>query len=96
MPFAGVISGGLSADVKIMGKPAAVVGSTATNSPPHIPTGGSFQNPPSNKATVQMGSATVKINGKPAARSGDSAFTCNDPSDLLIGKVIAGGTVNFG
>ncbi|HET9227553.1 MAG TPA: PAAR domain-containing protein, partial [Thermoanaerobaculia bacterium] len=37
-PFAGKINGGLSSDVKIMGKAAATVGSTADNSPAHIPT----------------------------------------------------------
>ena len=97
-PFAGIISGGLSADVKIMGKPAAVVGSTADNSPPHLPTppGASFQKPPSNKATIQVGSQTVMINGKPAARAGDKALTCNDPADLPAGTVVAVGTVMIG
>jgi uncharacterized Zn-binding protein involved in type VI secretion len=96
-PFAGMISGGLSANVKIMGKPAATVGSTADNTPPHIPNGGPFQKPPSNKGTIQVGSVTVKINNKPAARHGDTALTCNDPADLPIGKVVVpGGTVNIG
>ena len=56
-----------------MGMPAATVGSTAENAPPHIPVppGTSFQKPPSNRGTIQAGSATVMINGKPAARSGD-------------------------
>src|SRR5574341_1707935 len=65
-PFTGIINGDLSTDVKIMGMPAATAGSTATNLPPHIPQGGAFQKPPSNRATIQMGSATVKINGKMA------------------------------
>jgi uncharacterized Zn-binding protein involved in type VI secretion len=97
-PFAGIISGGLSSDVKIMGMPAATVDSTADNTPPHIPTppGTAFQNPPSNKATIKIGSPTVKINGKAAARNGDTADTCNDPSDLPNGKVIAVGTVSIG
>ena len=97
-PFSGMLNGGLSSDVKIMGKPAAVVGSTADNSPPHVPTapGVSFQKPPANKATVQMGSMTVKINGKAAARNGDKALTCNDPADLPAGTVIAVGTVMIG
>ena len=97
-PFAGKLSGGLSSDVKIEGKPAAVVGSTADNSPSHQPTppGNAFQKPPSNKATVQIGSTTVKINGKAAARSGDKAMTCNDPSDLPAGTVVAVGTVMIG
>lgn len=95
-PFMGMIDGGLSSDVKIMGMAAATVDSTATNTPSHIPQGGPFQSPPSNKGTIKMGSATVKINGKDAARNGDMAETCNDPADLPIGQVIASGTVNIG
>ena len=94
--FNGVLNGNLSANVKIMGMAAATQGSTATNLPPHVPVGGTFVKPPSNKATVQMGSATVKINGKPAVRHGDTAMTCNDPNDLPVGKVVALGTVNIG
>jgi uncharacterized Zn-binding protein involved in type VI secretion len=97
-PFSGAIAGSLSSDVNIMGMPAATEGSTADNTPTHIPTtpGTSFQNPPSNKATIKLGSQTVKINGKPAARSGDMAETCNDPSDLPVGTVVAVGTVFIG
>jgi uncharacterized Zn-binding protein involved in type VI secretion len=97
-PFTGIVSGGTIATVKITGQAAAVAGSTADNTPPHIPTppGVSFQKPPANKATIQMGSATVKIGGKAAARNGDTAMTCNDPADQPIGKVIAAGTVSIG
>ncbi|HVE86945.1 MAG TPA: PAAR domain-containing protein [Myxococcales bacterium] len=97
-PFAGIISGGLSSDVNIMGMPAATVDSTADNTPPHLPTppGTAFQSPPSNKATIKVGSSTVKINGKAAARNGDTAETCNDPADLPVGQVIAAGTVMIG
>ena len=95
-PFTGIIDGALSSDVKIMGKPAATVDSTATNTPAHVPQGGPFQKTPSNKGTIKMGSATVKINGKMAARNGDMAMTCNDPSDLPVGKVVAVGTVTIG
>jgi uncharacterized Zn-binding protein involved in type VI secretion len=95
-PFSGRINGNLSSDVKIMGKPAATVGSTADNSPPHVPLGGSFQKPPANKGTIQLGSMTVKINGKMAARNGDIAMTCNDPVDLMVGTVVAVGTVFIG
>ena len=95
-PFNGIIDGSLSTDVKIGGMPAAVVGSTATNTPPHIPQGGPFQKPPTNRATIQMGSTTVMINGKPAARSGDTAMTCNDPVDMPSGTVVAVGTVLIG
>jgi uncharacterized Zn-binding protein involved in type VI secretion len=95
-PFTGMIDGELSSDVKIMGKPAATVDSTATNTPSHIPQGGPFQSPPSNKGTIKMGSVTVKINGKDAARNGDMAETCNDPADMPVGQVIAVGTVFIG
>ncbi len=97
-PFAGVLSGGLSSDVKISGMAAATVGSTADNTPPHIPVapGTSFQRPPTNKATIQQGSPTVMINGKPAVRNGDKALTCNDPEDMPAGTVIAVGNVMIG
>jgi uncharacterized Zn-binding protein involved in type VI secretion len=95
-PFSGVIDGRLSGDVNVMGQPAAVQGSTASNTPPHSPLGGSFVRPPANRATVQAGSATVMINGKPAARAGDVALTCNDPADLPAGTVVASATVLIG
>jgi uncharacterized Zn-binding protein involved in type VI secretion len=97
-PFTGIINGGLSRDVNIMGVPAATVDSTAQNLPAHIPTppGTAFQSPPANKATIQIGSATVRINGKMAARNGDTATTCNDPTDLPAGTVVAVGTVFMG
>lgn len=95
-PFSGVIDSGVSADVTIGGMPAATVNSGATNTPPHIPIGGTFVKPPSNTATIVKGSATVQINGKPAARAGDTALTCNDPFDLPAGSVVAAGTVVIG
>jgi uncharacterized Zn-binding protein involved in type VI secretion len=97
-PFIGIINGNLSHNVNIMGLPAATVGSTADNTPPHIPTppGTSFQSPPANRGTIRLGSPTVRINGKMAARNGDVAETCNDPVDLPIGQVIAVSTVFMG
>jgi uncharacterized Zn-binding protein involved in type VI secretion len=97
-PFSGRLSGALSADVTIAGKAAAVVGSTADNSPPHVPTppGTSFTRSPSNEGTVQMGSTTVFINGQPAARAGDPVMTCNDPVDAPTCSIVAAGTVLIG
>ena len=97
-PFSGKLMGNLSADVKIGGLPAATVGSTADNLPPHIPTppGTSFQVPPLNKGTVMMGSATVFINKKPAARLNDTVQTCTDPVPNMTGKIIAAGNVMIG
>jgi uncharacterized Zn-binding protein involved in type VI secretion len=97
-PFAGIINGELSANVNIMGMPAATVGSRVQNTPPHIPTppGTSFQKPPANQGTIRMGSPTVNVNGKGAARNGDTVMTCNDPADLAVGQIIAVGTVSIG
>lgn len=95
-PFTGQLDGSLSSDVNIEGKPCAVVGSTATNLPSHIPQGGPFQSPPSNQAEIIAGSGTVFINSQPAARMGDQAKTCNDPADMPVGTVIAVGTVFIG
>lgn len=92
-PFNGIIDGGLSPDVQIEGRKAATVGSTATNTPPHV---GSFVNPPSNKGKILFGSMSVLINGQQAARSGDVAQTCNDPVDLPVGTVVASSTVLIG
>ena len=95
-PFDGLIDTGLSTDVTIDKLPAAMLGSGASNQPPHIPAGGPFQVPPSNTATIVSGSATVTINKKPAARMGDKAMTCNDPAPLPIGTIVARSTVAIG
>ncbi|MBV9407677.1 MAG: PAAR domain-containing protein [Candidatus Eremiobacteraeota bacterium] len=96
LPFVGFIDGECSSNVFINGLPAATLGSTATNVPPHIPPAGAFVNPPTNKATIISGSATVMINNKPAARAGDTALTCNDPAPLPVGTVVAVSTVLIG
>src|SRR6266496_4448071 len=97
--FSGTIDGGVVPTVKINGQPAAVVGSSATNQPPHVftPPGISFQVPPQNQGTVQIGSATVKIGGKAAARNGDGVVTCDDVAPTAPkGQLIAVGTVLIG
>lgn len=97
--FSGTIDGGVVSTVKIGGQPAAVVGSTASNQPPHIfmPPGVSFQVPPQNQATVQLGSATVVIGGKRAARNGDGVATCDDVAPTAPkGRIVAAGTVFIG
>lgn len=97
-PFSGMLDGSLSTDVKIMGMPAATMGSTARNVPPHLPTppGTTFQIPPQNQATILRGSATVLINGKSAARAGDMVQTCADPVPNTAGQIIATSTVMIG
>ena len=96
LPFSGALSDGLSPNVRIGGRAAAVVGSGAHNQPPHIPPGGTFSRPPTNMATVQSGSTTVRISGRFAARAGDPALTCNDPVDVPAGTVGALGPVRIG
>jgi len=95
-PFAGKITGGCSTNVTIGGMPAATVGSTATNAPPHVPQGGPFQAPPTNQGTVTQGSGTVLVNNKPAARVGDPVTTCNDPAPAPTSSIVGAGTVMIG
>jgi len=95
-PFNGVLQNSLSTNVNIMGQPAATVVSIAMNVPQHIPVSGSFKSPPSNQGRIIQGSGTVMINGQPAARNGDTAMTCNDPTDMPVGTVVASGTVLIG
>ncbi len=95
-PFAGELVSDLSQDVLIEDKGAALVGSVARNSPPHVPAGGPFQKPPANQGNIQIGSQTVLVNDKGLARLGDTAMTCNDPADAPQGSVIASGSVLAG
>jgi uncharacterized Zn-binding protein involved in type VI secretion len=96
MPFSGPLSRELSRNVLAEGEPVARVDSVADNVPRHLPLGGSFQKPPSNRARVLSGSARVLVNGKPIARAGDAAECCNDPVDASTGHVIAAGRVLSG
>lgn len=68
----------------------------ALNVAPHVPAGGPFQKPPSNRSTVKLGAPTVKVEGKPLVRNGDMAETCNDPVDAPNGQVVATSTVKVG
>ena len=95
-PFAGKITGGCSTNVMIAGMPAATVGSTAVNQPPHVPQGGPFQVPPTNQGTVTQGSSSVLINNKPAARVGDPVTTCNDPAPSPTSSIVGASTVMIG
>nr|WP_221382017.1 PAAR domain-containing protein [Actinoplanes polyasparticus] len=94
--FSGPLTEGLSTTVRIEGRAAATTGSVATNTPPHVPSGGTFVNPPDNRGTITAGSSTVRINGKAAARSGDAARTCADPAPNPAARVVASGTVRIG
>lgn len=95
-PFDGKLDAELSPDVLAEHKAVAVVGSQASNQVQHVAVGGSFQRPPTNKATVVVGSPTVLVNHRPLARNADTARTCNDPEDLPVGTIVAAGTVLSG
>lgn len=90
--FSGSLTSAASTDVRIEGLSAAVVGTVATNTPPHLPVppGTSFVNPPTNQGTVSQGSATVTVGGKAAARLGDPVRTCNDPTDADTSAIVSG------
>lgn len=97
--FVGQMSSGLVQTVLIGGQPAANLGTLAANQPPHLvtPPGTSFTRPPTNQARMLLGSMSVRVGGQPAMRNGDMAFTCNDPADLPVGRVLAPSpTVTFG
>lgn len=96
MPFSGKLASSLSEDVQVEDKPAALKGSGAVNSPPHVPAGGPFQKPPSNQGKVTIGSDTVFINDKHAARSSDSVETCSDPADAPNCVIQCASTVLIG
>ncbi len=76
-PFAGMIDSGCSTSVNIMGMAAATVDSRASAVPPHIPQGGPFQKPPSNKAKIMMGSTDVFIGGGSGGGGGGSGGAGN-------------------
>lgn len=95
-PFDGLLSDNLSSSVFVDNQPVATVDSVANNTPPHIPMGGPFQKPPTNKGTISQGSTTVFADGKGVARLNDPAKCCNDPADQDTGHVIAAGTAFSG
>jgi uncharacterized Zn-binding protein involved in type VI secretion len=92
LPFDGAIVANTCPTVRINGLFAAVVGSMATNIPPHVPVGGTFSVPPTNLGRVVMGSRSVRFGGRFAARAGDMCETCHDvppagpqePSPLVV------------
>ena len=95
-PFSGPLLESLSATVMADNLPLALVCSVALNLVPHPPVAGPFQTPPSNRATVKTGSASVLADGKRVARHGDTATTCNDPEDAPQGVISAQSTVKVG
>src|SRR5262245_29825555 len=96
LPYDGVLKNELCTTVFSEHQAVAVVGSVSVMSPGHQAAPGSFAKPPSNEGRVFIGAPTVYAERKAVARDGDVAKTCNDPTDLPVGKVVAQGTVYSG
>jgi uncharacterized Zn-binding protein involved in type VI secretion len=82
-PFSAPLTLGLAPTVLIGGKPAAVVGSSGYNTPPHTaPLSDPFVAPMLQVGRVLSGSPTVLIGGKPAATAQSSCTCCATPGQL--------------
>ena len=85
MPFSAPLLGGLEMSVKIGGLPAAVVGSSGHNTPPHVGLHVSdpYAVPTMQEGRVVSGSTTVLIGSKPAATVSSSVTCCTTPGSLI-------------
>lgn len=94
MPFSAPLTMGLCQTVLVGGKPAAVMGSSGYNTPPHVGLHASdpFLAPPLQVGTVVSGSPRVLFGGQPAATATSSATCCMTPGTL----VPSGATVTVG
>ena len=87
MPFSAPLLMGLATKTLIGGKPAAVMGSSGINTPPHVGLHASdpFMAPPTQQGRVVAGSPTVLIEGKPAARTGSQGVICLGLPGQVVG-----------
>jgi uncharacterized Zn-binding protein involved in type VI secretion len=85
MPFAAPIVIGVEPTVLIGGKPAAVMGCSGANTPPHIGLHVSdpFFAPPMQIGRIVSGSPTVLIGGRPAATQTSAATCCVTPGTIV-------------
>lgn len=84
LPFAAPLTLGCSTNVLIEGKPAAMVGASGHNTPPHVGLHASdpYMAPPLQVGRVASGSPTVLIGGQPAVSATASATCCMTPGTL--------------
>lgn len=84
LPFSAPLTLGLASKVLIAGKPAAVLGSSGYNTPPHVGLHATdpYMVPTMQEGRVLAGSPTVMIEGKPAARTGSQCLGCATPGAL--------------
>lgn len=85
LPFSAPLTLGLCQTVLIGGKPAAVMGATGYNTPPHagLHVGDPFFVPTTEIGTVVSGSATVLAGGKPAATAQSTCTCCATPGSVV-------------
>jgi uncharacterized Zn-binding protein involved in type VI secretion len=85
MPFSAPITIGTQATVLIGGKPAAVMGCSGMNTPPHVGLHVSdpYFAPPMQIGRVVSGSPRVLIGGQPAATATSTATLCVTPGTLM-------------
>lgn len=88
LPFAAPLTLGLASKVLIAGKPAAVIGSSGYNTPPHVGLHGSdpFFTPTLQEGRVVMASTTVLVEGKGAAYTGCSVTQCGSVPATVAGS----------
>lgn len=87
-PFAAPITVATCPSVLIGGRPAAVVGSSGVNAPPHVglhPLDPFFA-PAAQVGVVTAGSTKVTFGGRPAVRAGDPATCCGQPVGTVVAK----------
>jgi uncharacterized Zn-binding protein involved in type VI secretion len=84
LPFSAPLTLGLATRTTIAGKPAALMGSSGYNTPPHVGLHATdpFLTPTLQEGRVLAGSPTVTIEGKPAARTGSQCLCCATPGTL--------------
>jgi uncharacterized Zn-binding protein involved in type VI secretion len=84
LPFAAPITMGTVSTVLIGGKPAAVVGASGFNTPPHVGLHPADPHlaPPMQKGQIVSGSPTVLIGGTPAATATSTCTCCLTPGTL--------------
>lgn len=95
IPFAAPLTQQLTTKVMVSGKPAAVVGSSGYNTPPHVGLHASdpFVAPPMQVGRVVAGSTKVFFEGMPAAMTGCQVTMCMAPGTLAgsAATVVIGG-----
>jgi len=85
MPFSAPITTGTVSSVLIGNQPAAVMGSSGYNTPPHVGLHASdpFMVPTMQVGRILSGSATVMIGNQPAATQSSQALCCSTPGSLV-------------